>query len=69
MKIGEMRASGLVAGLIVLVLGALMMAEAVVSIVANAPFMFTEKMNRGFEFVVGLVAIVLGAVVMDLSRI
>jgi len=30
--------------------------------------MSAENMNRGFEFVVGLVAIVLSAVVMDLSR-
>lgn len=63
-----MRASGLIAGLIVVVLGALMMAEGVVVISGNASFMFAENMNRGFEFVVGLIAIVLGAVVMDLSR-
>lgn len=68
MKIDEMRISGLIAGLIVLVLGALMMAEAGVSIVTNTSFMFAENMNRGFEFVVGLVAIVLAAVVMNLSR-
>ena len=63
-----MRASGLIAGLIVLVLGALMMAEGVVSTVANTNFMFAENMNRGFEFVVGFIAIVLAAVIMDLSR-
>jgi hypothetical protein len=63
-----MRASGLIAGLIVVVLGALTMADAVVSMVTNNSFMFAENMNRGFEFVVGFVAIVLGAVVMDLSR-
>jgi hypothetical protein len=67
-KIGEMRASGLVAGLIVIVLGALTRADAVVSMVTNNSFMFAENMNRGFEFVVGFVTIVLGAVVMDLSR-
>jgi glutamate synthase domain-containing protein 3 len=67
-KIGNMRASGLIAGVIVVVLGALMMAEGVVVIAGNASFMFAENMNRGFEFVVGFVAIVLGAVVMDLSR-
>jgi hypothetical protein len=67
-KIGEMRASGLIAGLIVIVLGALTMADAVVSMVTNNSFMFAENMNRGFEFVVGFVTIVLGGVVMDLSR-
>lgn len=67
-KIGQMRASGLIAGVMVVVLGALMMAEGVVGTVADTSFMFAENMNRGFEFVVGLVAIVLGAVVMDLSR-
>ncbi len=67
-KVGQMRASGLIAGVIVVVLGALMMAEGVVSTVTDTSFMFAENMNRGFEFVVGLVAIVLGAVVMDLSR-
>ncbi len=68
-KIGRMRASGLIAGVIVVVLGALMMAEGVVGIVAGTSFMFAENMNRGFEFVVGFVAVVLGAVVMDLSRV
>ena len=67
-RIGKMRASGLIAGLIVLVLGALTMADAVVSIVTNNSFMFAENMNRNFEFVVGFVTIVLGAAVMDLSR-
>jgi hypothetical protein len=63
-----MRASGLIAGLMVLVLGALMMADAVVSMVTDTSFMFAENMNRSFEFVVGVVTIVLGAVVIDLSR-
>ena len=67
-KIGQMRASGLIAGVIVVVLGALMMAEGVTGTVADTSFMFAKDMNRGFEFVVGLIAIVLGAVVMDLSR-
>jgi hypothetical protein len=63
-----MRAGGLIAGLIVIVLGALTMADAVVSMVTNTSFMFAENMNRGFEFVVGFVTIVLGGAVMDLSR-
>jgi uncharacterized membrane protein HdeD (DUF308 family) len=68
MKIGGMRLSGLVAGVILTVLGALMMAEGVVSTVASTHFMFAENMNRGFEFVVGFVTIVLAAIIMDLSR-
>jgi len=53
------------AGIIVLVLGALMIAEAVTSTVANTPFMFLEGVNRGFEFVIGFVAILLAASVID----
>lgn len=68
MKIGGMRISGLVAGIILTVLGALMMAEGVVTTVGNTSFMFAENMNRGFEFVVGFATIVLSAVIMDLSR-
>lgn len=68
MKIGGMRISGLVAGVILTVLGALMMAEGVVATAGNTSFMFAENMNRGFEFVVGFVTIVLSAIIMDLSR-
>lgn len=68
MKIGRMRISGLIAGVILTVLGALMMAEGVVTMAGNASFMFVENMNRGFEFVVGFVTIVIAAIVMDLSR-
>lgn len=68
MKIGGMRLSGLVAGIILTVFGALMMAEGVVTTVGNTSFMFAENMNRGFEFVVGFVTIVLSAIMMDLSR-
>jgi hypothetical protein len=68
MKIGRMRISGLVAGVILTVLGALMMAEGVVTTSGNTSFMFAENMNRGFEFVVGFVTIVLAAIIMDLSR-
>lgn len=67
-KVRQMRASGLIAGVIVVVLGALMMAEGVTGTVADTSFMFAKDMNRGFEFVVGLIAVVLGAVIMDLSR-
>lgn len=73
MKTEEIRArarmvSGFVAGLIVLVLSALTLADAVVSIVTGNPFMFIENMNRGFEFLVGLIGIILAGVMMDLNR-
>jgi hypothetical protein len=68
MKIGGMRMSGLIAGVILTVLGALTMAEGIVVMAGNASFMFAENMNRGFEFVVGFVTIVLAAIIMDLSR-
>ncbi len=67
-KIGNMRISGFVAGIILTVLGALMIAESVVVMTGNTSFMFVDSMNRGFEFVVGLIAVVLAAMVMDLSR-
>jgi len=53
------------ASILVLVLGALMISESVTSVVANQSFMFLEGVNRGFEFVVGLIAIVLAATLMD----
>jgi hypothetical protein len=68
MKIGGMKISGLVAGIILTVLGALMMAEGVVTTVGNNSFMFAEDMNRGFEFVVGFISVVLASQVMNLSR-
>lgn len=51
---------GLAVGIIVIVLGALMLAEAIVGAV-NHTTLFFEDVNRGFEFVVGLMAIILGA--------
>lgn len=68
MKAGGMRASGFIAGLIVVVLGALLIAESVTSIVADSPFMFVDGVNRGFEFVVGFIALVLAASALDESR-
>ncbi len=64
----EIRSGAFIAGLIVVVLGALMVAEGVVSIVTDTSFMFARNMNRQFELVVGFVAILLGAAVMGLSR-
>jgi hypothetical protein len=68
MKVGNMRISGLVAGIILTVLGALMLAEGVITMLGNPSFLFVENMNRGFEFVVGLVTIVVAGTTMDLSR-
>ena len=53
------------ASVLVLVLGALMISESLTSVVANQSFLFLESVNRGFEFVVGLIAIVLAATLMD----
>ncbi len=47
-------------GLIVLVLGALILADSVVGAVSGTPLIFSG-MNSGFEFAVGFIAIVLGA--------
>jgi len=68
MRINGMRIAGLVAGIILTVLGALMLAEGIITMLGNPSFIFVENMNRGFEFVVGLVTIVLAATTMDLSR-
>ena len=69
-KVGqiEIRSGAFIAGLVVVVLGALMVAEGVVDMVADTSFMFARDMNRQFELVVGFVAILLGAAVMGLSR-
>jgi hypothetical protein len=67
MKVGEMRISGLVSGTIVLVLGALMMAEATTATVADT-VLFFEGVNHGFEFVIGFIAVVVAASITDLSR-
>jgi len=53
--------------LLMLVIGALMMSESVASEVANQSFMFLESVNRGFKFVVGLIAIVLATTLMDIK--
>jgi len=52
------------AGLIVIVLGALMIAEGVLGWVTGTS-LFYEGVNHSFEFVVGFIAIVLGASLLD----
>jgi len=68
-KIGQMRITGLITGLLVLFLGALMMAEALINIGTGAYFMFAENINRQFEFVTGLIAVILAVVALDLSGV
>ncbi len=68
MKNGKMRIGGLVSGIILAVFGALMLAEGIITMLGNPSFIFIENMNRSFEFVVGLVTIVVAGSTMDLSR-
>jgi hypothetical protein len=53
------------AGITALVLGALMVAEAVTSTVANEPFMFLHGVSRDFELMVGAVVIILAASIIN----
>ena len=64
----KMRIPALVGGIILTVLAALMLAEGIITLMGNPAFIFIENMNRGFELVVGLVAIVVAASTMDLGR-
>jgi len=51
------------AALFLIVLGALMLAEGIVGAM-NGSTLFFEGVNRGFEFVVGLVTLIVGASLM-----
>ena len=63
-----MRIGGMVAGIILIVLGALMLAEGIITLMGTPAFIFIENMNRGFELIVGLVTIVIAGTTMDSSR-
>ncbi len=63
-----MKISGLVGGIILTVLAALMLAEGIITLLGNPAFVFIDNMNRSFELVMGLVSIVVAATTMDLSR-
>ena len=63
-----MRIGGLVAGIILAVLAALMLAEGIITLMGNPAFIFIDNMNRSFELVVGLVSIIVAGSTMDLSR-
>ena len=68
MMIGGMKAGAFVAGIILVVAGALMLAEAIITMMGTPPFVFIGNMNRGFELVVGLATIVTAGTTMDLGR-
>lgn len=63
-----MRIGGLVGGVILTVLGALMLAEGIITLMGNPSFIFIENMNRGFELTMGFVTIVVAGTTMNLSR-
>jgi hypothetical protein len=63
-----MRIGGLVGGIILTVLAALMLAEGIITLLGNPAFIFIDNMNRSFELVVGLVSIVVAATTMDQAR-
>ena len=54
----------MILGIIVIVLGALMLAEGISTSMGNPPFLFLENMNRGFEAIVALTTILLGGTIM-----
>jgi hypothetical protein len=53
------------AGLTALILGGLMVAEAVTSTVANEPFIFLQGVSRDFELMVGAVVIMLASAIIN----
>jgi len=63
-----MRISGMVAGIMLTVLAALMLAEGIITLLGNPAFIFIDNMNRAFELVVGIVSILVAAPMMDMSR-
>lgn len=62
-----MRAGALVAGIILVVLGALTLSESIITLMGNSAFIFIDNMNRGFELIVGLVMIIVAGSTMDIS--
>jgi hypothetical protein len=58
-----------IAGIILVVLGALMLAEGIITLMGNLAFLFVDNMNRGFELVVGLVTIIVAAATIDSSGV
>ncbi len=63
-----MRIGGMIAGIILAVLAALMLAEGIITLLGNPAFIFIDNMNRQFELTVGIVSILVAASTMDISR-
>jgi threonine/homoserine/homoserine lactone efflux protein len=57
----------LIAGTIIVVVGALLMAEAIINMVTNN-FLFIEAFNRWLELLIGLLLTLLGGYTISLSR-
>ncbi len=57
-----------IAGIILVVIGALTLAEGIITLMGNPAFIFIDNMNRSFELVVGIFAILVAASTMDTSR-
>ena len=58
----------MVAGIVLTVLAALMLAEGIITLLGNPAFIFIDNMNRAFELVVGIISIMVAAPMMDMSR-
>ncbi len=67
-RVRGMKVGGLVAGIILVVLGALTLAESIITLMGNQPFIFIDNMNRGFELLVGLITIIVAGSIMDADR-
>ncbi len=63
-----MRIAGMIAGIILTVLAALMLAEGIITLLGNPAFIFIDNMNRAFELTVGIISILVAASTMDASR-
>jgi len=63
-----MRISGMVTGIILAVLAALIMPEDINTLLGIAAFIFIDDMNRAFELAVGIVSIIVAGSTMEMSR-
>ncbi len=68
MRVSGMRIGGLFMGIILTVLGALMLAEGIITSSGNPAFIFIENMNRSFELVMGFVTVIVAGSIMDVNR-
>ena len=63
-----MRISGMVTGIILVVLAALIMPEDINTLLGIAAFIFIDNMNRAFELAVSIVSIIVAGSTMEMSR-